>query len=63
MAEPAKLHLTNILTANEHKLFSLGAIDYGKRPTLIAHTKTVDRDKNLLSQEMDETSVAPDISD
>ena len=63
MAEPAKLHLTNILTASERKLFSFGTIDYGKRPTLIARTQTVDRDGNLLSQEMDEKPVAPDISD
>ena len=46
MAEPAKLHLTNILTANEHKLFSFGAIDYGKDllllpiPRQLTETKT-----------------------
>ena len=63
LSEPAKLHLTQILSASERELFAFGTIDYGERPTLIARLVTYDRNGNRYSEKDTEMPVAPDLSD
>ena len=60
--EPAKLHLSQILSYNERILFAFGTINYGKRTTLIARTKVVDRSGRVLSERDQEKPVLQDIS-
>ena len=43
MENPTLLHLSQLLSYDERKLFAFGTIDYGKRTTLTARTKVVDR--------------------
>ena len=59
---PKKLHISQLLTYNERVLFAFGTLDFGRRPTLIARTRTVDRDGNMLSQSEDRQPVQPNLS-
>ena len=63
LSEPAKLHLTRMLSANERELFAFGTIDYGERPTLIARIKTYDRDGNIYSEDKQEKEVEPELAE
>ena len=57
LEKPTKLHLSQLLTHSERTLFAFGTIDYGKRSTIIARTKVVDRNGNVLSTDEEEKSV------
>ena len=48
--------LSRVLTYNQRKMFALGTIDYGERPTITARTRAVDKDGNIIpmSQEKKE---------
>ena len=41
--------LSRVLTYDQRELYAFGTIDYGERPTMIARTKTVDRDGNIIA--------------
>ena len=58
--KPAILHLSQLLSYNERLLFAFGTIDYGKRATLIARSKVVDRNGNVLSSEDERKPVPTD---
>ena len=45
------IHLSRLLSYDQRKLFALGTIDYGERPTIIARTRTVDREGNIISED------------
>ena len=47
------LHLSRLLSYDQRKLFAFGTIDYGERPTIIARTRTVDREGNIVSEKED----------
>ena len=49
--------LSRVLTYNERELYAFGTIDYGERPTMIARTKTVDRDGNIIAVNGDESYI------
>ena len=44
------IHLSRLLGYDQRKLFALGTINYGDRPTIIARTRTVDRQGNIVSE-------------
>ena len=46
-------HLSRLLSYDQRKLFAFGTIDYGERPTIIARTRTVDREGNIVSEKED----------
>ena len=45
-----KVHLSQLLSYEQRKVFAFGTIDYGERPTIIAITKTVDKNGRLISE-------------
>ena len=52
------IHLSRLLSYDQRKLFALGTVDYGERPTIIARTRTVDRQGNIISERTeDQTSI------
>ena len=51
MDKPKLLHLSQLLSYDERKLFAFGTINYGKRTTLTARTKVIDRDGNVISSD------------
>ena len=57
MEKPKLLHLSQLLSYDERKLFAFGTIDYGERTTLEALTKVVDRDGNVISSDKFEESI------
>ena len=57
MENPKLLHLSQLLSYNERKLFAFGTIDYGKRTTLTARTKVVDRYGNVISTDEEDKPV------
>ena len=48
------IHLSRLLSYDQRKLFALGTIDYGERPTIIARTRTVDRQGNVVSEKREQ---------
>ena len=50
------IHLSRLLSYDQRKLFSMGTIDYGKRPTFIARTKTIDIQGNVISEKEEKLS-------
>ena len=44
------VHLSRLLTYDQRKVFAFGTIDYGERPTIIARTRTVDRQGRIVSE-------------
>lgn len=59
LEEPKLLHLAQLLSYDERKLFAFGTIDYGKRATIIARKKVIDRDGNLISTNEEEKPATP----
>ena len=59
--KPTKLHLSEILSHSERTLFAFGTINYGKRSTLIARTKVVDRSGRVLSTEEKKNTPVPKV--
>ena len=49
------IHLSRLLSYDQRKLFAFGTIDYGERPTIIARTRTVDRDGNVITEREEES--------
>ena len=47
------IHLSRILAYDQRKVFALGTIDYGERPTIIARTRTVDKQGKIMSEKKD----------
>ena len=41
--------LSRVLTYDQREIFALGTIDYGERPTIIARTRALDKDGNIIS--------------
>ena len=41
--------LSRVLTYDQREMFALGTIDYGERPTIIARTRALDKDGNVIS--------------
>ena len=41
--------LSQVLTYDQRELFAVGTIDYGERPTIIARTRALDKDGNIIS--------------
>ena len=59
---PDKLKVSNpniveVLTYEEREFFAFGTIDYGSRKTIIARSKTVDREGNVIAQNDNSRSV------
>ena len=50
------IHLSRLLSYDQRKLFALGTVDYGERPTIIARTRTVDRQGNVVSEKEEKPS-------
>ena len=49
--------LSRVLTYDQRELYAFGTIDYGERPTVIARTKTVDRDGNIIAVNGDDSNM------
>ena len=49
--------IVEVLSYNSRKFFAFGTIDYGERKTMIARSKTVDADGNLISVDEDTRDV------
>ena len=49
-----KVHLSSLLSYDQREVFAIGTIDYGKRKTIIARTRVVDRNGNLVSEKNEE---------
>ena len=50
------VHLSKLLSHNQRKIFAMGTLDYGERPTIIARTRIVDRNGNIISEEAEQPS-------
>ena len=57
MDKPKLLHLAQLLSYDERRLFAFGTIDYGKRTTLISRSKIVDQDGNVISSKEEDKPV------
>ena len=51
------VHLSRLLGYEQRRLFAFGTIDYGERPTVIARTRTIDRNGKIV-KEQDATVVS-----
>ena len=50
-------NIVELLTYDEREFFAFGTIDYGSRKTIIARSKTVDRDGNVIARRDNSRSV------
>ena len=45
------VHLSRLLSYEQRRLFAFGTLDYGERPTIIARTRTVDKNGKIVKEQ------------